>query len=229
MGWYWNSFTYNCQQGSLNPGCTTDEWGFWHTCNECNDWCTGCSCLTETPIVIDVLGNGFDLTNASGGVQFDIDADGTNDQIAWTSAGSDDAWLALDRNGNGMIDNAAELFGNATAQPTPPTGEKKNGFLALAEFDKSANGGNGDGLINKHDSVFDSVRLWQDTNHNGLADSGELQKLRDLGLKLIELDYKTSKRTDQHGNGFRYRAKVKDTRDAQLGRWAWDVYLLKVN
>jgi hypothetical protein len=173
-----------------------------------------------------VQGNGFNLTNAQRGVAFDLDANGTADHIAWTAGGSDDAWLALDRNGNGMIDNGAELFGNATPQPDPPTGQQKNGFLALAEYDKAAKGGNGDGVIDKKEAVFSSLRLWQDSNHNGISESAELHTLHNLGLKVIDLDYKTSRRTDQNGNGFRYRAKVKDTHDAQLGRWAWDVYLL---
>lgn len=51
-------------------------------------------------------------------------------------------------------------------------------------------------------------------------------RLRELGLKTLDLDYKKSRRTDQYGNAFRYRAKVKDTHDAQMGRWAWDVFLV---
>jgi hypothetical protein len=51
--------------------------------------------------------------------------------------------------------------------------------------------------------------------------------LRDLGLETIDLEYKTSKRTDQYGNLFSYRAKVKDVHNAQLGRWAWDVLLVR--
>jgi hypothetical protein len=91
----------------------------------------------------------------------------------------------------------------------------------LAVFDSNA-----DGKIDRDDTVYSELRLWQDRNHNGVSEPDELHPLDRLGLKTLFLNYRRSNRVDKHGNEFRYRARVTDFSDRQLGRWAWDVFLV---
>ncbi|HXQ69679.1 MAG TPA: hypothetical protein VN844_04305 [Pyrinomonadaceae bacterium] len=137
------------------------------------------------------------------------------------------ALRAVAMRASSFLTATVRLFGNFTPQSEPPFGTGRNGFNALVEYDSAAKGGNGDGLITERDAVFGNLLLWQDRNHNSRSEANELQGLRQLGLAAIECDYKESKRPDQHGNQFRYRAKVKDTRNVQMGRWAWDVILVR--
>ncbi len=133
--------TWNCNYGG--GGCTTEGFaggcppgtepnGYglcclsgggcegWQVCYEPEVYDTlTCDCVYPSPIIIDVAGDGFRLTDAAGGVPFDINSDGRAERVGWTEVDSDDAWLALDRDGDGAVNGGTELFGNFTAQPPP--------------------------------------------------------------------------------------------------------------
>src|SRR5438876_1340501 len=112
-----------------------------------------------SPIILDTAGEGFHLTDTEGGVRFDIDGSGKPLRLSWTASGKGNAFLALDRNGNGTIDNGKELFGNFTEQPAS---DDLNGYKALAVFDAPEHGGNGDGVIDNRDAVWPMLLLWTD-------------------------------------------------------------------
>jgi len=171
------------------------------------------------PIIIDVNGDGYSLTSVANGVMFDMAGNGEPVQMAWTSAGSDDAFLALDRNGDGRIDNGTELFSNFTPQPNTKSG--KNGWNALAFYDLPENGGNGDGWIDAQDAVYSKLLLWVDKNHNGISEPNELFTLPQLGVKRIFLKDTLTKWVDAYGNVFRYRARmVREDPYPEADQWA---------
>lgn len=175
-------------------------------------------------MLIDTAGDGFDLTAPDVGVMFDLHGAGDVRRWSWTVEGDDDAWLVLDRNANGVIDDGTELFGSATTQPTPPAGVLTNGFRALAVFDAPANGGNDDGVIDPGDWVFEHLRLWRDLNHNGVSEEEELITLGALDVGRIDLAYQEKRRVDEYGNVFLYRARLWDS-GGKRNKWAWDVFL----
>ena len=128
----------------------------------CNAWG---SC---TPIVIDLGNNGINLGQAGVGVYFDVNADGVRDHVQWVRRGGDEGFLALDRSGNGLIDDGAELFGVGT--PLVLEGRNApNGFVGLAQYDSRQLGGNDDGLITEADAIWPQLRIWVDANADGVS------------------------------------------------------------
>jgi hypothetical protein len=227
----WNSSS-GCLPGFVNQGGICGRsFSFQQSCDPAVDPYDEqqCECvpLNQSPVIIDIAGDGFVLTDAANGVNFNFSGQQLL-RAAWTVADSDEAFLVLDRNGNSTVDNGSELFGNFTPQSAPAAGIVRNGFNALGAYDEQTNGGNADGWIDSSDSIFSSLRLWQDTNHNGISEAAELHTLPELGVAMLDLKYKESKHKDQYGNQFRYRAKVTDVHGAQAGRWAWDVFLITV-
>jgi hypothetical protein len=228
-----------CQCAEGTAICTSEGWGCSEGypccgeeptgeelcgCDECYVICSadGWECV-GSPIIVDPTGQGFHLTSLAGGVHFAL-APGTPMQVSWTDNAYNNAFLALDRNGNGTIDNGAELFGNYTPQPIPLAGEHRNGYAALAVFDDPANGGNGNGKIDPGDAVYFSLRLWVDKNHDGISEPDELIPLATAGVFAIDLNYIELVRFDKFGNLFHYRANLEDAAGHSDPR-CYDVYL----
>lgn len=202
----------------------------WMACSYADLNCNGSIDLYDcagygSPILISTNGGRITLTSKSEGVLFDLLGTGEKIQIPWTVANSDDAWLVLDRNNDGVINDGTELFGTATPQPEPQGDEPLNGFAALAVFDEAENGGNGDNIIDSEDAIFSRLQLWRDVNHDGISEPNELYTLPDYGITTIDLDYRAAFRVDEYGNIMRYRSKVYDSRGSSVARWAWDVFL----
>ena len=135
------------------------------------------------PLVIDLNNDGIKGTNLDYKINFDLDNNGFKEATSWID--NNDAFIAIDKNNNGTIDNGRELFGNksisnnAYAYTNP---NAKNGFESLKELDS-----NNDGIINEKDKEFTNLLLWQDKNSNGISETDELIKLSDK-VKSINLN-----------------------------------------
>ena len=168
-----------------------------------------CVYTPGSPIIVDTARDGYNLTSVDEGVPFDLDADGTAEQIAWTRPGSDDAFLAMDRNGNGRIDDGSELFGNYT--PAHANGAEPrtlNGFEALRslhtpDFGRSTL----DHHIDAGDDAFHSLLLWRDVNHDGVSEADELTPASTL-VAAFGTEYREKKRIDRFGNQFRQQGRL---------------------
>lgn len=176
-------------------------------------------CCDPSPVILDLLGDGIHLSSAIDGVYFDVASTRRRVLIGWTLVDSDDAWLALDRNGNGTIDDGSELFGNFTVQPIGQ--QQANGFAALSMLDS-----NHDGVVSAADTQFGTLRLWRDLNHDGVSQPGELSTLTSQGVISIGVrPSSTGAFTDKAGNQFRFNAPITSIPGKPAARLAWDVWV----
>ena len=145
---------------------------------------------TGTPIILDLNGDGVRTQSIDAGVKFDLFDDGAAINTGWVSSG--DGLLVLDRNQDGQINDGSELFGSATRLSN---GEKaSDGYAALRELDS-----NGDGVISSDDAIYGDLRIWIDSNSDGVSGTGETKTLAELGIAKINLNAVVGTDTD-NGN-----------------------------
>lgn len=132
------------------------------------------------PLIIDFKASGIDLCSLADGVNFDLDNNGYAEKTAWI--GTEDGFLALDRNGNGIIDNGGELFGDRVDIGAGRI--SSSGFEALSVLDD-----NDDARIDEQDASYAKLLIWVDSNHNGYSEADELHSLSDYEIKEIQLNH----------------------------------------
>lgn len=166
-------------------------------------FCT--DCCGSSPLILDLPDQGFIRTSSLSlaPVKFDIDADSFAETMGWTYRWSHQAFLWLDLNMNGVADDGAELFGTATVMPDGSTA--RNGFLALAVYDRQEFGGNGDHWISPEDSIWPWLKLWIDESHDGISDPDEISDLDDHQVARIALKHHRNTRSARDGNGNSHR------------------------
>jgi Ca2+-binding RTX toxin-like protein len=133
-----------------------------------------------SPLILDINNNGTSSTGLGNSqTYFDMDGDGFKERTAWVEQG--DGLLVLDRNGNGVIDNGTELFGNFT--PLSSGNSASDGFEGLLQYDE-----NRDGMIDHNDAAYNQLKVWMDDNANGITDTGELKTLQEAGVASVKLN-----------------------------------------
>ncbi len=177
----------------------------------------------EDPLLIDLGQDGIHLGDAGVGVNFDMIGDGNETFMQWVQYGGNEAFLVQDLNDNGIIDNGMELFGTGThmlplelTQQWPNLDQTNvksiqlalaaaaelapNGFVALAQYDHPALGGNDDGYITNQDEVWSGLLLWLDDNADGISTADEMLQLNDVGITQLDIIPKKNNHQDPAGN-----------------------------
>jgi hypothetical protein len=170
---------------SYDPICTTSN-GYGGPSTPA--YCCGnyLCCPSNSPIIIDTKDEGFHLIGEPDGVEFALGPGEEPTRLSWTSSAYSNGWLALDRNGNGLIDKYVRTL----REPDAPTSLVYPERLRIPRlFDGPAAGGNQNGLIDPGDAIYSSLRIWVDRTHNGISEPGELYTLPEVGLFSISLHH----------------------------------------
>ncbi|WP_181015016.1 calcium-binding protein, partial [Citrobacter amalonaticus] len=154
---------------------------------------------TTSPIIIDLDRDGIETLSPGAGVFFDHDNNHFSENTGWV--GKDDGLLVLDRDGNGLIDDGGELFGNNTILANGKAAA--SGYQALVELDD-----NHDGQLNSSDAVWQQLRVWKDSNSNGRVDAGELLTLEQAGVASVGTGYQNSTFVDGQGNAHKQTGNI---------------------
>lgn len=164
------------------------------------------------PLTLDLDGNGIETLASNGhkGALFDHSNDGIRTATGWIS--KDDGLLVYDRNGDGVVNNGGELFGDNTFLKN---GERAaNGYQALADLDE-----NGDGKVDAADSAFAKLRVWRDLNQDGISQEGELLTLDEAKVKALNLANQNADRDLGNGNSLAEEGTYTDSdgNEKQMG------------
>ncbi|HJQ35679.1 MAG TPA: hypothetical protein VKB93_00940 [Thermoanaerobaculia bacterium] len=171
----------------------------------------------DCPLIVNTGNGPWRLSGTDDPVLFDIDADGQRDRLAWTARGSSLSFIALDRNQNGTIDDASELFGDHT--PLANGTLAANGFDALRAFDL-----NTDDQVDENDAIWGALLLWTDANHDGISQPAELAPIANSGIQAFGTLYHWTHREDRQGNEFRFESKLQKERGQEP---YYDVFFMR--
>lgn len=157
-----------------------EEWAEWE------EW-INCEYGYLDPVVLDLDGDGLTFKSALNSTAFARESsEGELLQLGWV--GPNDGILAIDNNGNGLVDDLTEVNFFRSV------GGARNDLQALAAFDS-----NSDGVLDASDAGFGSFLVWRDLNGDGVCDVGEAVGLTEAGIKAISLGY-TSDVYEAEGN-----------------------------
>ncbi len=135
------------------------------------------------PILVDLNGDGVKTTTLENGVYFDHEVDAFAEKSAWVD--ENDGILVIDKNGNGVIDNGGEIFGDNYIKSD--NSKATSGFDALKDLDS-----NNDGIISVEDESFGLIKI--------LKGDGELISLEEAGIVSIDLNNTSVGSVDENGN-----------------------------